>query len=125
MQSQKIKLTETAVKAAPPDAKLWDTEIKGFGLFTGKMTKTFYYQKDAKGQTVRTKLGTWPETGVADARHEASLLVAEYASGAVAKRLRAAKTPTLSDVLFATFAAFPEVFEVFKSLSKEKRLRLG
>ena len=33
MQSQKIKLTETAVKAAPPDAKLWDTEIKGFGLF--------------------------------------------------------------------------------------------
>lgn len=97
MQSQKVKLTETTVKAAPPDAKLWDTEIKGFGLFTGKTTKTFYYQKDSKGKTVRTKLGTWPETRVADARHEASLLVADYASGAVAKRLRAAKIPTLAD----------------------------
>jgi integrase len=97
MESQKKKLTETNVKAAPPDAKLWDTEIKGFGLFAGKTKKTFYYQKDSKGQTVRTKLGTWPETSVADARHEASLLVAEYASGAVAKRLRAAKTPTLTD----------------------------
>ena len=97
METLRKKLTETNVKAAPPDAKLWDTEIKGFGLFTGKIKKTFYYQKDSKGQTVRTNLGTWPEITVAQARHEASLLVAEYASGAVAKRLRAAKTPTLAD----------------------------
>lgn len=31
----------------------------------------------------------------------------------------------LQDVLFATFAAYPEAFEAFKALSAEKRLRLG
>ena len=97
MPSEKIKFTEASVKAAAPNAKYWDTEIKGLGLFTGKETKTFYFQKDVKGQTVRTKLGVWPETRVADARYEAGLLVGEYASGAVAKRLRAAKIPTLKD----------------------------
>ena len=68
MASQKIKLTETSVKDAAPNEKYWDTAIKGFALFTGKETKTFYFQKDVKGQTVRTKLGAWPETRVIDAR---------------------------------------------------------
>lgn len=90
MASERMKLTEAAVKTAAPNAKYWDTEIKGFGLFTGKDTRTFYFQKDVQGKTVRTKLGAWPETRVADARYEAGLLVGEYASGAVAKRLRAA-----------------------------------
>ena len=31
----------------------------------------------------------------------------------------------LQDVLFATFAAYPEAFEAFRALSKEKKLRLG
>ncbi|PQV58751.1 phage integrase family protein [Defluviimonas denitrificans] len=104
MASERMKFTEAAVKTAAPNAKFWDTEIKGFGLFTGKETKTFYFQKDVKGKTVRTKLGTWPETRVADARYEAGLLVGEYASGAVAKRLRAAKIPTLTEATAAYIA---------------------
>ena len=95
MPTERLKLTETTCKNAPPDAKLWDTEIKGFGLFAGKTKKTFYYQKDLHGKTTRTKLGTWPETRLADARYEAAQLVAQYASGAVAKRLRAKLIPTL------------------------------
>lgn len=95
MPTERLKLTETTRKNAPPDAKLWDTEIKGFGLFTGKTKKTFYYQKDVHGKTTRTKLGTWPETRPADARYEAAQLVAQYASGAVARRQRAARIPTL------------------------------
>ncbi|WP_323042264.1 hypothetical protein [Gemmobacter sp.] len=67
MQSQKVKLTKTTVKAAPPDAKLWDTEIKGFGLFTGKTTKTFYHQQDAKGKTVRTTRSGAPASSAASA----------------------------------------------------------
>uniref|UniRef100_UPI004047325A tyrosine-type recombinase/integrase n=1 Tax=Yoonia sp. TaxID=2212373 RepID=UPI004047325A len=95
MPTERLKLTETACKNAPADAKLWNTEIKGFGLFAGKTRKTFYYQKDVHGKTTRTKLGTWPETRLADARYEAAQLVAQYASGAVAKRLRAERIPTL------------------------------
>ena len=95
MPTERLKLTDAACKNAPPNAKLWDTEIKGFGLFTGKAKKTFYYQKDVHGKTTRMKLGTYPETRPADARTEAALLVAEYASGAVAKRQRASKIPTL------------------------------
>ncbi len=95
MPTERLKLTETACKNAPAEAKLWNTEIKGFGLFAGKTRKTFYYQKDVHGKTTRTKLGTWPETRLADARYEAAQLVAQYASGAVAKRLRAERIPTL------------------------------
>lgn len=95
MPTERLKLTEAACKTAPPNAKLWDTEIKGFGLFTGKAKKTFYYQKDVHGKTTRTKLGTWPETSLADARYEAAQLVAQYATGAVARRLQAARIPTL------------------------------
>ncbi len=95
MPIERLKLTEASAKAAPINAKIWDTEIKGFGLFAGKTKKTFYFQKDVHGKTTRTNLGNWPETRVADARYEASLLVAEHASGAVAKRLRASRIPTL------------------------------
>lgn len=57
MESQKVKLTETTVKAAPPDAKLWDTEIKGFGLFTGKTTKTFLLPEGLEGQNGAHEVG--------------------------------------------------------------------
>ena len=59
MPTERLKLTKAECDKAPPNAKLWDTEIKGFGLFTGKATKTFYYQKDVHGKTTRTKLGTY------------------------------------------------------------------
>ncbi len=108
MARVQTKLTETACKNAQPDTKLWDSEIKGFALFVGKTRKTFYFQKDIGGKTTRTKLGTWPDTRTADARYEASLHVAEHASGAVAKRLREARVPTLSDAL-ETYLARPKL----------------
>ncbi|MDX1489055.1 MAG: hypothetical protein R3268_12680, partial [Acidiferrobacterales bacterium] len=44
------KLTETlAAKLAHPSSstrKYWDTEVKGFGLFVGKRSKTSYFQRD-------------------------------------------------------------------------------
>ncbi len=95
MPTERLKPTEAACKNAPPNAKLWDTEIKGFGLFTGKTRKTFYYQKDVHGKTTRTKLGTYPEMRPAGARYETAQLVAQYATSAVARRLRAARIPTL------------------------------
>jgi len=109
MPAKKMKLTETSVKNAAPNAKYWDTEIKGFGLFTGKLQKSFYYQRDIHGKTTRTKLGSWPDTRVADARYEAAQLVAEYATGAVAKRLRDARAmPTLEQAT-ADYLARPKL----------------
>ena len=108
MPTERLKLTDAACKNAPPNAKLWDTEIKGFGLFTGKVKKTFYYQKDVHGKTTRTKLGTYPETRLADARTEAANLALEYASGAVAKRQRASRIPTLEQAT-ATYLARPKL----------------
>lgn len=99
MPAQRLKLTEATCKNAPPNTKVWDTEIKGFGLFTGKERKTFYYQKDVAGKTTRTKLGVWPETRASDARFEAAQLVAEHSTGAVARRLRASRIPTLEQAL--------------------------
>ena len=57
MATQRLKITQAACEKTPPNSKLWDTEIKGFGLFTGKTTKTFYYQREVRGKTVRIKLG--------------------------------------------------------------------
>lgn len=80
------KLTETACKKAPPNAKLWDTEIKGFALFTGKTTKTFYFQKDVKGLTQRIKIGNYPLIDAFDARVAALELATEHATGVAAKK---------------------------------------
>ena len=59
------KITDTACKNAAIDAKLWDTEIKGFALFAGKTRKTFFFQRDVNGKTVRDKIGIWGEINAA------------------------------------------------------------
>lgn len=93
------KLTETACKNAPAGAKLWDTEIKGFALFTGKSSKTFYFQKDVKGRTQRIKIGNYPLIDAFDARVAALELATEHATGVAAKKLMAKKTPTLEEAM--------------------------
>ena len=40
--------------------KHWDSEVKGFVLFAGKKSKTWYYQKDVGGQTRRVLIGRFP-----------------------------------------------------------------
>lgn len=99
MATQRLKLTQAACEKAPPNAKLWDTEIKGFGLFTGKTKKTFYYQREVSGKTVRIKLGNFPEVSAGNARGDVLQLAADHASGLSAKRLAASKMPTLEQAL--------------------------
>lgn len=98
MAEQK-KLTETVCKKAPSDAKIWDTEVKGFALFTGKTSKTFYFQKDVHGRTQRIKIGNYPLIDVVDARLVAMDLARDHATGESAKRHAAAKIPTLTQAL--------------------------
>lgn len=102
------KITDTACKNAPVDAKLWDSEVKWFAMFAGKTRKTFFFQRDVNGKTVRDKIGLWGEINAAQARTEATMLAADHASGTVAKRLRAARTPTLNEAL-STYIARPKL----------------
>ena len=59
MTIERKKLTQTTCEKAQPNSKIWDTDVKGSGLFTGKARKTFYYQRDMHGKTVRIKIGNW------------------------------------------------------------------
>ena len=88
-----------SLRKAPPDVKVWDTEIKGFGLFTGKSGKTFYFQFDVRGRTQRTKLGNFPQVSASIARGDALQLAADQASGVSAKRISAAQVPTLKKAM--------------------------
>lgn len=99
-----VKLTETSCKGAPANAKLWDLEVKGFALFTGKTTKTFYFQKDVHGKTTRVKIGNFPEVSAGIARGEAIQMAAEHATGVAAKKLMAKRIPTVEDATTAYLA---------------------
>jgi integrase len=80
------KLTETfAKKTAHPSTgtrKHWDSEVKGLGLFVGKRTKTWYFQKDIGGRTMRTLIGRYPLISSAAARQTAQSLALETLRGA-------------------------------------------
>lgn len=80
MATQRLKITQAACEKTPPNSKLWDTEIKGFGLFAGKTTKTFYYQREVRGKTVRIKLGNFPQVSAGIARGDVLQLAADHAS---------------------------------------------
>lgn len=97
------KLTDTfAKKACNPETgqeKHWDTEVKGFGLFCGKQTKTWYYQRDVGGKTKRVRIGGYPTISAAAARETALGLAFEHARGAGKSAMQVA--PTLRDALKA------------------------
>lgn len=99
MNIERKKLTQTACEKARPNSKIWDTDVKGFGLFTGKTRKTFYYQRDVHGKTVRIKIGNFPDVSSGIARGEAFQLAADHATGVAAKRIAASKIPTLRDAM--------------------------
>ena len=69
------KLTETFVRkishAKTGTDKYWDGEVKGLVLFTGKQSKTWYFQKDVEGQTKRILIGRYPVVSAAVARQTA------------------------------------------------------
>ena len=79
------KLTETFVRnARHPDhgtRKHWDTEVRGFVLFVGKRSKTWYYQRDVAGRTQRKMIGRYPAIGAAAARETALAHALEMGRG--------------------------------------------
>jgi hypothetical protein len=80
------KLTDTYVKKLPVAEtgakKFWDSEIKGFVLFVGKRSKTWYFQKDVGGQTKRIHIGRYPVISSQTARQTAMSLALEMGRGA-------------------------------------------
>lgn len=97
------KLTKTfAENACNPSTgqkKHWDTQIPGFGLFCGKQTKTWYYQRDIGGKTMRVRIGTFPTIKAEAARETALALQVQHAKGAGKAAMQ--KAPTLRVALDA------------------------
>jgi integrase len=95
------KLTETFARTVRnPDegtAKFWDTEVRGFVLFVGKRTKTWYYQRDIAGRTVRKKIGSYPIITATAARQAAQAQALEMSSGS--GKAFQQRTPTLAEAL--------------------------
>lgn len=100
------KLTETFARNLPHAAdgtqKFWDVEIKGFVLFVGKKSKTWYFQKDMGGRTKRTLIGRYPIITAAAARETAMSLALDMSRGA-GKAVQAG-APTLAMALEAYLA---------------------
>lgn len=119
----KLKLSQTVCSKAAPNTKTWDTEVRGFALFTGASSKRFYFQRTVSGRTVRTNIGAFPEVSCAQARDEAKVLAGEVASGAVAKRLRDERVPTLEQALVA-YLANPKIKSENNRRQAEARVRL-
>ena len=103
------KLTETFARKiafAPKGAKKhWDNEIRGFALFAGKRSKTWYFQKDVGGQTRRVLIGRYPTISAEAARLTALGLALEMSRGA--GKVVQSGAPVLKDAMEA-YLARPE-----------------
>lgn len=95
------KLTETFAKGVkhPPEGtdKHWDSEVRGFVLFVGKRSKTWYYQRDIGGRTVRKKIGRFPLIGATAARQAAQAHALEMSRGS--GKIYQQGAPTLSEAM--------------------------
>ncbi len=100
------KLTESFARdvghAATGTAKYWDSEVKGLGLFVGKRSKTWYFQKDVGGETKRILVGRYPAISARVARQTALGFALEWGRGA-GKRI-AFDAPTLGEAMDAYLA---------------------
>lgn len=104
------KLTETFARNLPTSEtgtqKHWDSEIKGLGLFVGKRSKTWYFQKDVGGQTKRVMLGRYPVISAKAARQTAMTYALDWGRGAGKTVQRGA--PTL-EVALESYLARPKL----------------
>jgi integrase len=111
------KLTETfAAKLALPESgtrKYWDTEVKGFGLFAGKRSKTWYYQRDVGGRTRRILIGRHPVISAAAARQAAQTLALDMSRGA--GKVFQTGAPTLQQAMTAYLSRPKLRSEAFKA----------
>jgi integrase len=100
------KLTETFARKLPQvmegTQKFWDTEVKGFVLFVGKRSKTWYFQKDVGGQTQRVLIGRFPTISAEAARQTALGFALEMGRGA-GKRVQVG-APTVLEAMEAYLA---------------------
>lgn len=71
--------------------------MRGLGLFVGKRSKTWYFQKDVGGRTKRILVGRWPAISAQVARQTAMGYAPEWGRGA-RKRI-AFEAPTLQDAM--------------------------
>jgi len=105
--ANRIKLNETAVKAAATPAAgfalYWDENLRGFGLrVTARGVRAFILQDRIKGRERRITLGQWPAVSAAAARNIAKKRIGEIASGVdiIADRQREiASRITLADAV--------------------------
>ncbi len=104
------KLTETFTRKLPQTKsgtdRLWDSEVKGLGLFVGKKSKTWYFQKDVGGQTRRVLIGRYPVISADAARRTAMGFALEWGRGA-GKKIQIG-APTLASAL-ETYLARPKL----------------
>jgi len=104
------KLTETFARKTPfsqsGTKKQWDTEVKGFVLFVGKKSKTWYFQKDVGGQTKRSLIGRYPVISADAARQTAMGFALEKSRGA--GRVAQTGAPTLAQAA-ETYVARPKL----------------
>jgi hypothetical protein len=71
--------------------------VKGLGLFVGKRSKTWYFQKDVGGRTKRILVGRWPAISARVARQTAMGYALEWGRGA-GKRI-AFEAPSLQEAM--------------------------
>ena len=95
------KLTETYASKLPQSKsgtdKHWDNEIKGFVLYVGKRSKTWYFQRDVGGQTRRVMIGRYPLISAKAARQTALGYALEWGRGA--GKFIQIGAPTLEDAM--------------------------
>ena len=100
------KLTETfANKLSQSNSgtdKHWDNELKGFVLYVGKRSKTWYFQKDVGGQTRRVMIGRHPLISAKSARQTALSYALEWGRGA--GKLVQIGAPTLESAMVSYLA---------------------
>ncbi len=119
------KLTDTFARktsfAAVGTKKFWDAEIKGFVLFVGKQSKTWYFQKDVGGKTTRNLIGRFPTIGAEAARVTAMGMALDMSRGAG----KAAQTsaPTLEHAM-TSYLARPKLRSAHHKDTVEMQLRL-
>lgn len=119
------KLTETfagkLTQAKQGTEKYWDTEIKGFVLYVGKRSKTWYYQRDVGGRTQRALIGRYPVITAASARQTALGFALEWSRGA-GKAIQVG-APTLKNAMEA-YLARPKLRSEAHRLSVRQQFEL-
>ena len=90
-----IRLTDLSVRAlkfSDAQTTYWDDTLPAFGVRVGRRTKTFIVVQSG-GR--RTKVGSYPDTSLQDARKAARLLLANPPSPATRPAMTVAQATTL------------------------------